>query len=296
MELRYEEKLMDSQTHAERLSRVVGCGMGMIYFTIFLSFGIGYWFGSFQIEDGVNFGSILTAITACIIGSISIGKRNLRCIFASRGPSPFIRLTYVRASKLGVAFPNLSAAVQASVAAQDLYQLMSRTPKQPSSKPMLNPQQPLKGFIEFRDVSFVYPSRKEVPCLGGVTFAVDPGQTCALVGGSGAGKSTIFALLKQFYVVDSGEILLDGRDISTYDRDFIKRSISYVAQQPVMFRGTIYSNLCFAKEGASMKEVIAAAKLANAHEFIKRFPDGYFTHLSGTNLSGGEKQRLAIAR
>ena len=160
----------------------------------------------------------------------------------------------------------------------------------------LHPDAPLNGFIEFKDVEFTYPTRKEVPCLGGVSFTVEPGQTCALVGASGAGKSTIFALLKQFYVADNGKILLDRREISVYDENFIKRSISYVAQQPIMFKGTIFSNLCFAKEDASMEEVVAAAKLANAHNFIMSFPDGYNTHLSGSNLSGGEKQRLAIAR
>ena len=153
-----------------------------------------------------------------------------------------------------------------------------------------------RGLIRFDNVSFAYDPRREV--LDGITFTVPAGDTMALVGPTGAGKSTIGRLLFRFYDVSAGHITIDGADIGTVTQDSLRQSIAVVPQDSVLFNETIFYNIAFGKPGCSVAEVEHAARLAQIHDFIATLPDGYDSLVGerGLKLSGGEKQRIAIAR
>jgi len=155
----------------------------------------------------------------------------------------------------------------------------------------------VQGKIDFNEVSFSYTENgKEV--LHNVDFHIEPGRTIALVGPSGAGKTTICHVLPRFYEVKGGEILVDGSDITKVTRSSLRRHIGIVTQDVFLFTGSVYENIAYGKEGATREEVIRAAKLANIHDFIESLPDGYDTFVGerGVKLSGGQKQRISIAR
>lgn len=154
----------------------------------------------------------------------------------------------------------------------------------------------VKGMIEFDDVTFGYDN--DNPILKHISVNIQPGQRVALVGHSGAGKSTFVSLIPRFYDVVSGSIKVDGYDVRDVTLKSLRRQIGMVMQDTVLFNGTIYENILYGNPQASKKEVIAAAKAADAHEFIMSLPNGYNTEVGerGTKLSGGQKQRIAIAR
>jgi ATP-binding cassette subfamily B protein len=155
----------------------------------------------------------------------------------------------------------------------------------------------VKGLVRFEDVTFRYYNSGE-PVLKNVNFEVQPGQTVALLGATGSGKTTIINLLPRFYDPSQGRITIDGYDLRDVCLDSLRAQIGIVLQETTLFSGTIRENIAFGKTDASMEEVIAAAQAAAAHEFILSFPDGYDTPVGerGTTLSGGQKQRIAIAR
>nr|AVT42121.1 ABC transporter B [Lissorhoptrus oryzophilus] len=157
----------------------------------------------------------------------------------------------------------------------------------------------IKGNIEFKDVTFAYPTRKEQVILNDFNLSIPANKTVAIVGASGNGKSTIVALLERFYDVDKGEITIDGYNIKTLDPTWMRRNVlGLISQEPLLFGTTIMENIRYGKPGASDEEVKNAAEMANAHEFISTFPQGYGTLVGerGATLSGGQKQRIAIAR
>lgn len=155
----------------------------------------------------------------------------------------------------------------------------------------------VRGEIEFDDVSFRY-NDNEDKVLSHVTLNVEAGSYMALVGASGAGKSTLCSLIPRFYDVTGGRVLIDGVDIRDVTQKSLRNNIGMVLQDVYLFAGTIYENIAYGKPGATMEEVIEAAKNANAHDFIMSFPEGYNTDIGqrGIKLSGGQKQRLSIAR
>ena len=152
------------------------------------------------------------------------------------------------------------------------------------------------GEIEFRDVSFSYNENKHV--IDHMSFLLKKGETLALVGPSGGGKTTICNLIPRFYEIDSGEILIDGVNIKSVTRRSLRRNIGIVSQDVFLFDSTIYDNLVYGSEGVSEEEVVKAAKMANIHDYIMSLPDGYQTLVGerGIKLSGGQKQRVSIAR
>jgi ABC-type multidrug transport system fused ATPase/permease subunit len=154
----------------------------------------------------------------------------------------------------------------------------------------------VKGEIAFEDVVFGY--EPGCPVLQGLTFRAEPGQRVALVGESGSGKSTVLNLLLRFVEPESGRILVDGRDVRDYKLRGLREQISIVLQEPVLFRRPVAENIAYGKPHARVEEIVAAAKAAQAHEFITAMPDGYNTVLEerGTNLSGGQRQRISVAR
>jgi len=155
-----------------------------------------------------------------------------------------------------------------------------------------------KGAITFESVAFTYPNRLETPIYENLSMVLEAGKTTALVGSSGSGKSTAVQLIERFYDPLKGRVLLDGVDLKDLDLVWLRRQIGLVGQEPVLFGGTIIENIQMGKESATRDEAIAAAKMANAHNFIEEFQDGYDTDVGGggDQLSGGQKQRVAIAR
>nr|CAD7409119.1 unnamed protein product [Timema cristinae] len=166
---------------------------------------------------------------------------------------------------------------------------MSPDGKHPSS---------INGSIEFKNIHFKYPSRPDVKVLQGMNLTINPGETVALVGSSGCGKSTCVQLIQRFYDPIHGSISLDGENIKNLNVAWLRSNIGVVGQEPILFQTTIAENIRFGNEQASMDEIIHSAKEANAHDFVSKLPQGYDTLVGerGAQLSGGQKQRIAIAR
>jgi subfamily B ATP-binding cassette protein MsbA len=153
-----------------------------------------------------------------------------------------------------------------------------------------------KDGIEFRNVKFGYEESREV--LGGINFSVKKGQTVALVGPSGGGKSTTSDLIPRFYDITAGEILIDGHNIKEYNLRSLREAMGIVSQETILFNDSIENNIRLGNDKATMEEIVKAARIANAHDFITESPEGYQTNIGdrGTKLSGGQRQRLSIAR
>jgi ATP-binding cassette, subfamily B, bacterial len=184
---------------------------------------------------------------------------------------------------------------RAATSAQRIFEVLD-TPPEIFSRTGALTKDRLEGRVELRNVSFSYEGAQ--PALREVSLTVEPGQMIGLCGPSGAGKSTFVNLLCRFYDVTDGQILLDGVDIRDYDVRWIRRQIGMVLQEPYLFHGTIADNIRYGNPDAGEREIISAAKAANAHDFVVGFPDGYDTMVGerGQSLSGGERQRISIAR
>ena len=155
---------------------------------------------------------------------------------------------------------------------------------------------PFIGLIEFEDVSFSY--RQDRPMLQNINFRIEPGQTAAFVGPTGAGKTTIVSLIPRFYEPTSGIIRIDGADIRTLKRRSLRKQIGFVLQDTILFRTTVFHNIAYGRPSATREEIMEAARQANAHDFIMEMPEGYETLIGerGATLSGGQRQRIGIAR
>ena len=164
----------------------------------------------------------------------------------------------------------------------------------PDAKELKNVQ----GDIQFQHVRFSYPDEPETPVLQDITLHVRAGENVALVGPSGAGKTTLCNLIPRFYETTGGTILIDGQDIRGLTLKSLRSNIGMVQQDVYLFAGSVAENIIYGRPGASMEQVIEAAKKANAHDFIMALPNGYETYIGerGVRLSGGQKQRLSIAR
>lgn len=155
----------------------------------------------------------------------------------------------------------------------------------------------MRGYVEFQDVTFSYPGAEE-PALSHISFSARPGQVTAIIGGTGAGKSTMVSLIPRFYDIDSGRVLVDGVDVREMAQEHVREKIGFVPQKAVLFSGTINENIRYGKADATDEEVAHAAAVAQASDFIAEMPDGFDSVIAqgGTNVSGGQKQRLSIAR
>ncbi|NRD49379.1 ATP-binding cassette domain-containing protein [Corallococcus exiguus] len=208
----------------------------------------------------------------------------------------FLIYTMLVAVSLGSLADLWADFMRASGAAERVFELMDRAPAIPANEG----ERPatVEGRVELRGVHFAYPTRPDVPVLQGIDLTVNAGEVVAVVGSSGAGKSTLAALLSRFYDPLQGELRLDGRPLKSLDPSWLRRHVGMVAQEPLLFSCSIADNIRYGRPDATDAEVEAAARAANAHDFIQRFPDGYRTEVGerGVQLSGGQKQRVAIAR
>lgn len=184
---------------------------------------------------------------------------------------------------------------RAATSAERVFEVLDTTPEVADLR-AAQPMPRVTGKVEFRDVTFAYEPGK--PVLHDLTFTVAPGEMIGLVGHSGAGKSTIINIICRFYDVDQGSILVDGIDVREVQVKSLRDQIGVVLQDPFLFNGSVAENVAYGKPDATLEEVVAAAKAANAHEFVMDLPEGYDSMLGerGVRLSGGERQRISIAR
>ncbi|EHB06475.1 Antigen peptide transporter 2, partial [Heterocephalus glaber] len=181
-------------------------------------------------------------------------------------------------------------------AAEKVFSYLDREPRLP--QPGTLAPAAIRGLMEFRDVSFAYPSRPDQPVLQGLTFTLRPGEVTALVGPNGSGKSTVATLLQNLYQPTKGQVLLDENPVSEYEHHYLHRQVSVVGQEPVLFSGSVRDNITYGLQSCEDAKVVAAAQEALAYRFIEELPDGMHTDVGekGSQLAVGQKQCLAVAR
>lgn len=241
--------------------------LAFIIFALFGTIAFVTWYGAQMLANGQING---TNFVSFILFSIFVG--------ASLGSFPEI----------------ISQFQQTAGATERLRELLDTAPERTDGDASVK----LGGALAFANLSFRYPSRPDVQVLKDLTFDVAPGQRVALVGPSGAGKSTVFSVILGFNDPESGEVLFDGCPASTLALQALRSQIAIVPQEVLLFGGSIRENIAYGKPGATREEIEAAARQANAHEFIDELPEGFETLVGprGTKLSGGQRQRIAIAR
>nr|CAB3450025.1 unnamed protein product [Digitaria exilis] len=260
---RFAAALEDSSRLGLRQGLAKGVAMGSngVAFAIY-AFNIWYG-GRLVMYHGYQGGTVFVVSSLIVIGGVSLGS----------------------------ALSNVKYFSEATAAADRILEMTRRVPKIDSESCDGEEVSDVAGEVEFRSVVFCYPSRPESPVLVGFSLRVPAGHTVALVGHSGSGKSTTIALLERFYDPTAGEVVMDGVDIRRLRLKWLRAQMGLVSQEPAMFAMSVRENILFGEEDATGEEVIAAAKAANAHDFISQLPQGY-----DTQMSGGQKQRIAIAR
>ncbi|KAA3676934.1 ATP-binding cassette, subfamily B (MDR/TAP), member 1 [Paragonimus westermani] len=267
---RYTMELSTAESVGIKKSMVIGGVMGGIGMSLFCTAALIFWYGiELLLTENYESGTVIAVFINIIVGSIFLGN----------------------------ALPSLQHFLIATASAEKVYSTIERIPPIDKERPGL--QLPdFKGNVRFEGVRFAYPTRPDLTVLNDFNLTLQSGQTVALVGVSGSGKSTIVQLLQRFYDPIEGKITIENVDLRDLDLKAFRSQLGCVHQEPVLFQGTLADNIRMGKLDATQQEIEEAAKLANAHDFITQFPRGYDTLVQerGVGLSGGQKQRIAIAR
>ncbi len=242
---------------------------------------------------------VITLIFGSIIGVLWIGAHDVVAERMKGGElAEFIFYAILVGSGAGALSEVWTEVLQASGATERLLELLATKPQiEAPANPVALPK-PARGAVRFERVTFEYPMRPGVSALKDFTLEINPGETIALVGPSGAGKTTVFQLLQRFFDPQAGRILIDGVDIRQAAPTDVRTRLALVPQETVIFGDTAFENVRYGRPDATEAEIRAAAEAAQASEFIEKLPKGYHTHLGerGVTLSGGQRQRVAIAR
>ncbi|MED6160492.1 hypothetical protein PIB30_051933 [Stylosanthes scabra] len=268
---KYAQLLQKSSPIGAKIGFAKGAGMGIIYLVTYSTWALAFWYGSILIaKDKLDGGAAI----ACFFG-VNVGGRGLA-----------LALSY------------FAQFAQGTVAASRVFSVIDRIPKIDPYSPDGRKLTVVRGRIELKNVSFAYPSRPDSLILHSLNLVFSSAKTLALVGASGGGKSTIFALIERFYDPIEGTITLDGHDLRTLQVKWLRGQIGMVGQEPILFATSILENVMMGKDNVTKEEAIAACIAADAHNFISNLPLGYDTQVGdrGTKLSGGQKQRIALAR
>ncbi|KAH8872625.1 Multidrug resistance protein 1 [Schistosoma japonicum] len=268
--LRYQNELSSAESMGIKKATAFGGAGGCIGCVIFASASLVFWYGVKLIQDeNTDPGAVIAVFINILLGSIFLGN----------------------------ALPNIPYIFGAVRASKDIFAVINHVSEiEQKEKGKIIPN--FDGSVSFRYVNFTYPSRPDVTILANFCLTIKSGQTIALVGSSGSGKSTIIHMLQRFYDPTQGEILIQGVNLRELNIIAYRNQIGCVQQEPILFDGTIRENIRLGKLDATDEEIEEAAIKANAHQFIMRLPQGYNTLVGekGSGLSGGQKQRIAIAR
>ncbi|XP_068645864.1 ABC transporter B family member 1 [Aristolochia californica] len=267
----YSSALRVSQRIGYKSGLAKGIGLGATYFTVFCCYALLLWYGGYLVRHHyTNGGLAISTMFSVMIGGLALGQ----------------------------SAPSMTAFAKAKVAAAKIFRTIDHKPGIDRNAESGLELGSVTGHLEIKNVEFSYPSRPEIRILNNFSLNVPAGKTIALVGSSGSGKSTVVSLIERFYDPFSGQVLLDGHDIKTLKLRWLRQQIGLVSQEPALFATTIKENLLLGRADATQVEVEEAARVANAHSFVVKLPEGYDTQVGerGLQLSGGQKQRIAIAR
>uniref|UniRef100_A0A2K6S1K2 ATP binding cassette subfamily B member 4 n=1 Tax=Saimiri boliviensis boliviensis TaxID=39432 RepID=A0A2K6S1K2_SAIBB len=268
---RYNKNLEEAKRIGIKKAITANISIGAAFLLIYASYALAFWYGTTLVLSGeYTIGRVLTVFFAVLIGAFGVGQTS----------------------------PSIEAFANARGAAYEIFKIIDNKPSIDSYSKSGHKPDNIKGNLEFRNVHFSYPSRKEVKILKGLNLKVQSGQTVALVGNSGCGKSTTVQLIQRLYDPTEGMVSVDGQDIRTINVRFLREIIGVVSQEPVLFATTIAENIRYGRENVTMDEIEKAVKEANAYDFIMKLPHKFDTLVGerGAQLSGGQKQRIAIAR
>lgn len=268
-EQRYETANRDLTDVAIRVNRMMATLMPIMMLCLNISNIAILWFGAIRIDHGdMQVGALIAFL-----------QYAMQILFALLMVSMF----FIMLPRAAAAADRINEVLAIKPEIKDVSQVRAADEK--------------RGYVEFQDVTFSYPGAEE-PAIAHISFAAAPGEVTAIIGGTGAGKSTMVSLIPRFYDIDSGRILVDGVDIREMAQEHLRAKIGLVPQKTVLFSGTIAENIRYGKDDASDEEIQHAAEVAQATEFIADMKDGFDAAIAqgGTNVSGGQKQRLSIAR
>uniref|UniRef100_A0A8C6RDM7 Multidrug resistance protein 1 n=1 Tax=Nannospalax galili TaxID=1026970 RepID=A0A8C6RDM7_NANGA len=268
---RYNKNLEEAKRLGIKKAITANISIGAAFLLMYASYALAFWYGtSLVIAEEYSIGQVLTVFFSVLIGAFTVGQ----------------------------ASPQIEAFANARGAAYEIFNIIDNKPSIDSFSTSGHKPDNIKGNLEFKNIHFSYPSRKDVPILKGLNLKVQSGQTVALVGSSGCGKSTTVQLLQRLYDPTEGVVSIDGQDIRTINVRYLREIIGVVSQEPVLFATTIAENIRYGRENVTMEEIEKAVKEANAYDFIMKLPHKFDTLVGerGAQLSGGQKQRIAIAR
>ena len=253
-----------------RAVRTMAITMPMVMFTLNVGVVAALWFGGVMVQQGeLQVGQVIAFINYLTQTLMALTMVSMLVMRISRAEASAVRIDEVMVST-----PHVEDRSEATGVAVP------------------------RGRVAFEQVRFTYNGDEEEPVLKAIDFVAEPGETVAILGATGSGKSSLVHLIPRFYDVSGGRITIDGVDVRDLDQNALRSRIGVALQEPILFSGTIRDNIRYGRPDAGDDEVVAAAKLAQAHDFITTLPGGYDALVGqrGVNLSGGQKQRLAIAR